>query len=164
MTGKTYFSVTKFTDAVLKNDSKVEQIILPFVPERQKSDKFGQFYVEPIAIIMKYNKNKTTVVSYETMIKTYGLPIIKFTESKYRKINFRSDMQIFKIRTEEKEFSPNKDNESTPDQTSFSYYPSTIVDSNILSRSVITKMQELKAEYLSNNDIEAELDEDANFI
>ena len=162
MSSKTYYSVTKFTNAVIKNDPKVDEIILPFVPERQKQDQYKHFYIEPIAIIMKYNKNKTTVVSYETMIKTYGLPIIKFSESKYRKINYRSDMQIFKIRTEEKEF--NLNNESTPDQTSVSYYPSTIVDSSILSKSFITKMQELKAEYLSSNDIEAELDEDATFI
>ena len=158
---KNYYSVTKFTDAVLKNDSKVDTIILPFEPERQKLDRYGQYFIEPIAVIMKYTNNKTTIISYETMIKNYGLPIIKFAESKYRKINFRSDMQALRIRTTEKEFDLATDNENT---TPVVYYPSSIVDSNIISKPVLKKIVELRDEYLSKNDELAELDDDASFI
>ena len=165
---KTYYSVTRFTDAILKNDSKVDTIILPFVPERQKADRYGQYFIEPIGIIMKYNNsNKPTILSYETMIKTYGLPIIKFAESKYRKINFRSDMQALKIKTEEKEFDPDKDNEfaaANPNYSPIIYYPSSIAESDILSKPVLKKIVELKDEYLSKNDFVGEFDDDANFI
>ena len=98
---KTYYSVTKFTDAVLKNDSKVDTIILPFVPERQKSDRHDKYYIEPIAVIIKHNSNdKPTVLSCETMVKTFGKPVIKITETNHLKINFMAEMQALKINTE----------------------------------------------------------------
>ena len=167
MSSKTYYSVTKFTNAVIKNDPKVDEIILPFVPERQKPDQYKQFYIEPIGIVLKYkHNNKPTILSYATMIKTYGFPIITFRESKYRKINFREELQIFRILTEEREYNPDKYNESVAvsDQTSFSYYPSRIIESVLLPKPVITKIQELKEEYMSKCGLATEFDEDANFI
>ena len=97
----TYYSIVKFTDAVLKKYPNAGTIILPFVPERQNSDRHDKYYIEPIAVIIKHNSNdKPTVLSCETMFKTFGNPVIKITETNHLKINFRAEMQALKISTE----------------------------------------------------------------
>jgi len=96
----TYYSIVKFTDAVLKKYPNAGTIIIPFEPERQNSDRHDKYYIEPIAVIIKHNSNdKPTVLSRETMFKIFGNPVIKITETNHLRINFMAEMQALKINT-----------------------------------------------------------------
>ena len=143
----TYLSISKFVGLVLEHYPRCLYVDVLYEPKHQKPDRYKQFMVEPLGIILACD-GKNLIMKYETIIDKFGSILIKFTETKTRKINFRSAVQILKISTEEKTFNS--------DGKDITYFPATIVDGK---GPMITKLLELKQEYLARTDGNTILDD-----
>ena len=147
-----YLSVSKFVGLVLEEYPRTMAIEALFEPEHQKPDKYKQFFAKPFGLILRENsRDKPTILKFETMVQKFGQIAVKFTESKYRKINFRSTVQMLRIKIEEKTF-------AAPEGKEITYFPSTTQDA---SGPIPAKLLELRNEYVSrirSDSIQEDLD------
>ena len=135
-----YLSVSKFVNVVLGEYPRTMVIEALFEPEHQKPDKYKQFYAKPFGLILRENsRDKPIILKFETLVQKFGQIVVKFTESKYRKINFRSSVQVLRIKTEEKTF-------AAPEGKEIIYFPASIQDA---TGPIPAKLLELRNEYIS---------------
>ena len=136
----TYLSISKFVGMVLDSYPRTMVIEALFEPERQVADKYKQFFAKPFGLVLRESsRDKPIVMKYETILGTFGNIVIKFTESKSRKINFRSTVQMLRIKTETKSF-------KTEDGKEIVYHPASISDA---SGHIAPRLLEMKNEYIA---------------
>ena len=136
----TYLSISKFVGLVLDSYPRTMVIEALFEPERQVADRYKQFFARPFGLVLRENpRDKPVILKYETILETFGNAVVKFTESKYRKINFRSAIQMLRIKTEAKSF-------KADDGKEIVYHPATISDA---TGPIPSKLLELRNEYVS---------------
>ena len=136
----TYLSTSKFVGMNLDSYPRTMVIEALFEPERQVADKYKQFFVRPFGLVLRENsRDKPIILKYETIIGTFGSIAVKFTEAKFRKINFRSPVQMLRIKTETKSF-------KTEEGKEIVYHPASIQEG---SGHIVPKLLELKNEYVT---------------
>ena len=127
-----------------------------FEPEHQTADKYKQFYAKPFGLILRENsRDKPTILKYETILGAFGQIVVKFSEGKYRKLNFRSAIQMLRIKTEAKSFT------APDDGKEIVYHPATILDA---SGPIPTKLLELRNEFLTRTRSESVQEDLENII
>ena len=137
----TYLSISKFVGMVLDNYPRTMTIEALFEPERQTADKYKQFFIRPFGLVLREgSRDKPIILKYETIVGMFGNIVVKFSEGKYRKINFRSPVQMLRIKTEAKSFT------SPDDGKEIVYHPATIQEG---SGHIVPKLLELKNEYVT---------------
>ena len=136
----TYLSISKFVGMVLDSYPRTMVIEALFEPERQVADKYKQFFARPFGLVLRESsRDKPVILKYETILGTFGNIVVKFTESKFRKINFRSTVQMLRIKTETKSFKDEGGKEIT-------YHPASVQDA---SGHIAPKLLELRNEYVT---------------